>query len=122
MPCVDECARARVYKPSVLLGRLVIDRPSDVLWNPRSTLSLVCVCVVCSAETRRGRQVSESGVLDMLARFVVAPCATAHPTGVSSRVEIDTARMYQHGGTEEVLGRVLDSSQCFDLGPAPALQ
>mmetsp|Transcript_1634 Transcript_1634/g.2466 ORF Transcript_1634/g.2466 Transcript_1634/m.2466 type:complete len:530 (+) Transcript_1634:189-1778(+) len=52
-----------------------------------------------------GGQVSPNASLKMLEKFVVSPCVQKHLT--SGKAEIDTARMYQHGKTEMVLGDIM---------------
>ena len=46
-----------------------------------------------------GGQTDAGASETMLERFLDSECAARHPT--DGRAEIDTARMYQHGGAEE---------------------
>ena len=53
-------------------------------------------------------QVNHGDALNMLRTFASSSCALANTTGASGRVELDTARMYVHGRTEALLGKVLN--------------
>mmetsp|Transcript_3667 Transcript_3667/g.4897 ORF Transcript_3667/g.4897 Transcript_3667/m.4897 type:complete len:429 (+) Transcript_3667:119-1405(+) len=73
--------------------------------KPNKVASAIPVRIILGTMTMGG-QVSPGSSKKMLQSFLKAPCVQNHLT--AGKAELDTARMYQHGKTEAVLGDIMN--------------